>query len=308
VTTGVLLMAYGTPDSATDVEPYFTHIRGGRTPSADAVARLQSRYDIVGGRTPLLDITNRLCAEVQRLLAARATDRDYRVYAGMKHWHPFIHDVVPRIVGDGVTELVGIALAPHYSRMSVGAYRAALMDSLSQVGANLPVRFVDSWHTHPEFIELIAARIVDAMGAWPSAQRSQVVTVFSAHSLPERIRDWDDPYERQLLESCHAVAARAGIDNWRFAWQSAAETGEPWLGPDIITTIETLHADGVRHVLSVPIGFVSDHLEIWYDLDYEARRTAEALGVTFRRTAMPNTDAAFVRTIASIASECASSS
>lgn len=306
MTTGVLLMAYGTPDTAADVEPYFTHIRGGRTPSAEAVARLQRRYEIVGGRTPLLDITNRLCSEVQRELGACATDTNYRVYAGMKHWHPFIHDVVPQIVGDGVTQLVAIALAPHYSRMSVGTYRAALHESLARVGADLPMRFVESWHTHPQFIELIAERITIAIGAWPAAQRNQVVTVFSAHSLPERIRDWDDPYERQLLESCHAVAERAGVDNWRFAWQSAGETGEPWLGPDIVRSIETLHAEGVRHVLSVPIGFVSDHLEIWYDLDYEARRTAEALGITFRRTPMPNTDAAFVRTIASIVSECAS--
>jgi ferrochelatase len=308
MSVGVLLMAYGTPDSAADIEPYFTHIRGGRTPSPDAVSRLRRRYELVGGRTPLLDVTNRLRDEVERDLNARATGKTYRVHVGMKHWHPFIGDVVPRMVSNEVSEIVGIALAPHYSRLSVGAYHAALQQALSQTGAGVPLRFVESWHTHPQFLELITARVVTTLESWPAEKRQSVVTLFSAHSLPERIREWDDPYERQLLESCHAVAARAGIDNWRFAWQSAGETGEPWLGPDVVSTIEALYRDGVRDVLSVPIGFVSEHLEIWYDIDYEARLAAEKLGMAFRRAPMLNAEPAFARTIASIASECASSS
>lgn len=307
---GVLLMAYGTPDTADDVEAYFTHIRGGRAPSADAVARLRGRYELVGGRTPLLDITSQLRDGVERELNAQSngSGREYRVHVGMKHWHPFIRDVVPRMIAEDVSQLVGIALAPHYSRLSVGAYRATLEQALMDSQARLPLRFVDSWHTHPLFLDLIASNVRAAMESWTAGDRGSVVTIFSAHSLPERIRDWDDPYERQLIQSCRAVADRAGIDNWRFAWQSAGETGEPWLGPDILTLIEGLHRDGVRHVLSVPIGFVSDHLEISYDIDHEARRTADALGITFRRTPMPNADPAFVRTIAAIARECASSS
>ncbi|MGH7636747.1 MAG: ferrochelatase [Gemmatimonadaceae bacterium] len=308
MSVGVLLMAYGTPDTADDVEAYFTHIRGGRTPSADAVAHLRSRYEIVGGRTPLLDVTTRLRDEVEQELNARATGTDYRVHVGMKHWHPFISDVVPRMLEDGVAELVGIALAPHYSRLSVGAYRASLEQALADARAQLPVHFVESWHTHPQFLDLITSRLRTALESWPVDEQSRVVTVFSAHSLPERIRQWDDPYERHLLESCRAVASLAGINEWRFAWQSAGETGEPWLGPDIVATIEALGRDGVTNVLSVPIGFVSDHLEILYDIDHEARHVAEALGMTFRRVAMPNADPAFVRTIAAIARECAISS
>jgi ferrochelatase len=299
MTTGVLLMAYGTPESADQVEPYFTHIRGGHTPSPEAVRRLQHRYAVVGGRTPLLDITNDVRASLQRELNGP------RVYVGMKHWHPFIADVVPRIVADGVTELTAVALAPHYSRLSIGGYRQALDGAVQRLGAPVTVRFVESWHVNPLFVELIALRVREAFGEWPLDARTQVVTVFSAHSLPERIRQWNDPYEQQLLESCHMAARVAGLDHWRFAWQSAGETGEPWLGPDIVEVIRGLHRDGVRHVLSVPIGFVSDHLEIAYDIDYEARRVAESLGMTLRRTQMPNADPAFIRTLAAVVRDAA---
>lgn len=300
---GVLLMAYGTPESPDQVESYFTHIRGGRAPSADAVRRLQRRYEIVGGGTPLLEITNGVRDALDRELNLWSANGGYRVYVGMKHWHPFIGEVVPRVAADGVSELVAVALAPHYSRMSIGAYRHAVDEAVAGLGRPLRVRFVESWHLHPPFIELIARRIQESLGEWPPATRRQVVTVFSAHSLPEQIREWNDPYEKQLLESCHAVAKRAGIDNWRFAWQSAGETGEPWLGPDIGEVLQTLHRDGTRHVLSVPIGFVSDHLEILYDIDHEARRKATALGMTLRRTPMPNADPAFVRALASVVTE-----
>ena len=306
MTTGVLLMAYGTPDTADDVESYFTHIRGGRRPSAEAVSKLRRRYEIVGGRTPLLDITMRLRDEVERELNASAKPKRFGVYVGMRHWKPFIADTVAHMRTSGVEEIVGIALAPHYSRLSVGAYRAALDEALA--AAPLPVRFVESWHVHPQFVELVAERIAMTLRSWSAPDRERVVTLFSAHSLPERIREWNDPYERQLLESCHAVAQRARIDNWRFAWQSAGDTGEPWLGPDIVSTLRQLHGDGVRDVLSVPVGFVSDHLEVLYDIDYEARQTAEELGMTLRRAPMPNADPAFARTIAAIAAACASSS
>jgi len=296
---GVLLMAYGTPESPDHVEAYFTHIRGGRAPSDEAVHRLQRRYQLVGGRTPLLDITNGVRDALERELNARGSAR-HRVYVGMKHWHPFIGDVVPHMVADGVTEAVALALAPHYSRISIGGYRQALDAALAGMAHPPSIRFINSWHVHDGFIDLIAERVIEALGHWAMSPRAQVVTVFSAHSLPERIREWDDPYEQQLLESCKAVAERAGITNWHFAWQSAGETGEKWLGPDICDALETIHDAGSRYVLSVPIGFVSDHLEILYDIDYEAKRKAASLGMTLRRTRMPNADPAFVNVLASV--------
>ncbi|MFN2563753.1 MAG: ferrochelatase [Gemmatimonadaceae bacterium] len=300
---GVLLMAYGTPETPDQVEPYFTHIRGGRPPSAESVERLRRRYELVGGRTPLLEITNDVRDALERELNAAAVGPTYRVYVGMKHWRPFIGDVVPLIVADGVSELIALALAPHYSRISIGSYHAAVGQALAALADAPKLRFVDSWHMHPQFIDFTAGRVAAALDDFPTDGRAagdEVVTVFSAHSLPARIREWSDPYERQLRESCAAVAERAGVRDWRFAWQSAGQTGEPWLAPDIVDYLETLRAEGVRRVLSVPIGFVSDHLEIMYDIDYEARRTAESLGMTLRRTRMPNADPAFIRVLASV--------
>jgi ferrochelatase len=297
-------MAYGTPETPDQVEPYFTHIRGGRAPSADSVARLRRRYELVGGRTPLLDITNDLRDGLERELNASAVGPTYRVYVGMKHWHPFIGDVIPRIAADNIRELVAIALAPHYSRISVGGYRTAVSNALAVVADAPTLHFIDSWHLHPQFIEFTASRVAAAIADFPLSANPKadgtVAVMFSAHSLPTRIREWSDPYEAQLLETCAAVAARAGVRDWRFAWQSAGQTGEPWLGPDIVDYLQTLHGEGVRRVLSVPIGFVSDHLEVMYDIDYEARRKAESLGLTLRRTRMPNADPAFVRVLASV--------
>jgi protoporphyrin/coproporphyrin ferrochelatase len=301
---GVLLMAYGTPETPDQVEPYFTHIRGGRPPSAESVARLRQRYELIGGRTPLLDITNELRGALERELNAAAIGPTYCVYVGMKHWRPFIGDVVPHIAADGIRELIAVALAPHYSRISIGGYQVALSEALAAISDPPRLRFVESWHLNPEFIDFTAARVASALSDFPAVNSGDgdgdILTLFSAHSLPARIREWGDPYEAQLRESCAAVAERANVRDWRFAWQSAGRTGEPWLGPDISDYLETLHGEGVRRVLSVPIGFVSDHLEIMYDIDYEARRKADSLGMILRRTRMPNAEPAFVRVLASV--------
>lgn len=297
-------MAYGTPDRPDEVEAYYTHIRGGRAPSPESVERLQRRYELVGGRTPLLDITTALRGALECELNARGGDAEpVRVYAGMKHWHPFIGDVIARIADDGVTRLTAIALAPHYSRLSIGGYRTAVDDAVAALKAPMDVTFVDNWHLHPQFIQLISERVIGTLREWPASRRGEVVTVFSAHSLPERIREWNDPYEHQLLESCRAVAERSALDHWLFAWQSAGDTGETWLGPDIVEVVDALYRDGARQLLSVPIGFVSDHLEVLYDIDHEAKERAEALGVTLRRTRMPNADPAFIETLASVVAE-----
>lgn len=294
----VLLMAYGSPETPDEVEPYFTHIRAGRKPSPEAVEHLRRRYDSVGGRTPLLELTGRVREALARQLGAN-------VYIGMKHWHPFIGDVVPRIAEDGVEELTALAMAPHYSRISIGGYQRALDEAVSRLDRPLRVRMVEQWHMNPLYLSFMASRVRESFEQWPASQRSQIVTVFSAHSLPARIRKWQDPYEAQLLESCRAVATQAGVDHWRFAWQSAGATDEPWLEPDIVEVIEELHAGGTRHVLSVPIGFVSDHLEILYDIDREARGAAERRGMTLHRTRMPNDDPAFIRALASVVNEAA---
>jgi ferrochelatase len=304
--TAVLLLAYGTPESPDDVAAYFRHIRGGREPSAEAVARLQQRYELVGGRTPLLAITNDTAHALQETLDQRAPGA-YRTYVAMKHWHPFIDDVVPRIAADGIRRVIAIVLAPHYSRMSVGGYRTYVEDAVRALdtlgSAGFEVTFVESWHLHPAFIDMMASRVRAGIDTFPVDARPGVRVVFSAHSLPVRIRSWNDPYEAQLQDSCAAVAARLSLRDWRFAWQSAGNTGEPWLGPDILEYLETLHGEGARDVLSVPIGFVCEHLEVLFDIDHEATAKAAELGMTLRRTAMPNASPELIAVLDALVSE-----
>ncbi len=299
---GVLLMAYGTPETPDQVEPYFTHIRGGRIPSPEAVKRLQDRYERVGGRTPLLDITRAVAAALEAKLNAESSDDDatYKVYIGMKHWHPYISETMRTIVADGVQELTAVALAPHYSRMSIGGYRKALDQAQDDFQSDIKINFVERWYDQAEFVSLMAELVGEGLEQFSEDDRANVTTVFSAHSLPVRIREWNDPYEQELLDSSAAVAQTLGISNWRFAWQSAGETGEPWLGPDILDFLDTLNAEGAKHVLQVPIGFVSDHLEIMWDIDVEAKTKATELGMLLHRTQLPNVNPLFVDTLAAV--------
>src|SRR6476661_2389732 len=225
---GVLLMAYGTPETPDQVEPYFTHIRGGRIPSPEAVEHLKERYMRVGGKTPLLEITNQVAARLQDRL--RQDGGNFNVYAGMKHWHPFIGEVMEKMAADGVHRVVAFALAPHCSRISLGGYRKAIDEAQEKLGHPFDIPFAKCWHHNEQWRDMIANLVREGLELFPADVRDSVKVVFSAHSLPERIRTWNDPYERQLLESSAAVAELAAVSNWRFAFQSAGHTGEPWLG------------------------------------------------------------------------------
>ena len=294
----VLLMAYGTPATLDQVGAYFTHIRGGRQPSPEAVAHLRARYERIGGTAPLLHITTALAAGLATRLASEGRPR--RVYVGMKHWHPYIADVMRTMRDDGVRDLTAVVLAPHYSRLSVGAYRRAVDDAHHALGNPFNIRFVERWHAVPEFLDMMAGLVRDGLARFPAESRQSVSVVFTAHSLPVRIREWDDPYERELLESSRAVAERVGLSDWRFAWQSAGGTSEPWIGPDILDYLDTLHSEGVRQLLQVPIGFLSEHLEVLYDIDIEAAGKAATLGMTLHRTELPNASPALVGALAAI--------
>ena len=294
--SAVLLMAYGTPDRLEDVGDYYTHIRGGRRPAEDAIDNLRARYVAIGGTTPLRTITETVRDRLREQLAADGLPRD--VYFGMRHWHPYIAETMRTMHDAGVRRVTAIALAPHYSRMSIGAYRDAVEAAHADLARPFDITFVERWHNEPAFIALMAFRVHDALARLPEADRASVTVVFSAHSLPIRIREWKDPYEAELLESSAAVAARLGLRDWRFAWQSAGGSREPWIGPDILEYLETLAAEGVRTVVQVPIGFVSDHLEILYDIDIEAMEVARRLGIRLVRTEMPNASPEFIRVLA----------
>ena len=278
----VVLMAYGSPERLADVPAYYADIRGGRPVAPEHLEDLVARYRRLGieESSPLNAITEETRAALEREL-------ELPVFTGMKHWTPRIADAADAAVASGAERIVGLVLAPHYSALSIKGYRDQLEQALA---ARAELDFVHSWHLEPGFVELLADRIRGA----------DAHVVFTAHSLPARILDMGDPYRDQLLETSTAVAAAAGIESWSFSFQSESPTGEPWLGPDILDHLAALHADGVQHVLVCPVGFVSDHLEIRWDLDVEAQEKAAALGMRLERIEMPNADPAFIRTLASI--------
>ena len=278
----VVLMAYGSPERLADVPAYYADIRGGRPVAPEHLEDLVARYRRLGieQSSPLNAITEETRAALEREL-------ELPVFTGMKHWTPRIADATDAAVANGAERIVGLVLAPHYSALSIKGYSDQLEQALA---ARAELDFIHSWHLEPGFVELLADRIRGA----------DAHVVFTAHSLPARILELGDPYKDQLLETSSAVAAAAGIESWSFSFQSESPTGEPWLGPDILDHLAALHADGVEHVLVCPVGFVSDHLEIRWDLDVEAQEKAAALGMRLERIEMPNADPAFIRTLASI--------
>ena len=290
--TAVLLMAYGSPNRLEDVEAYFTDIRGGRTPSREAVEELTSRYRRVGVPTPLLRVSMDLGRQLERLLNLDPPDDAiYTVHLGMKHWRPRIATAIDEIVESGADRLIAIVLAPHYSRISSGGYRRQVEAALASVregSSRVDLDFVDSWHELDGYLQAVAENVRVVRAEFPSPE--EVVAVFTAHSLPARILNEGDPYQEQLLRTSDLVAQRAGIEQWRFSYQSQSHAGEPWLGPDLVETVEELAAQGHRAILVASVGFIADHLEIFYDIDIEAKERADALGIELRRTPMLNAD------------------
>jgi protoporphyrin/coproporphyrin ferrochelatase len=278
----VVLMAYGSPERIEDVPAYYADIRGGRPIRPELLDELTERYRRLGieDSNPLNEIT-----EATR--AALEAELGIPVFTGMKHWTPRIADAAEAAVATGAGTVVGLVLAPHYSRLSIGGYRAQLEEGL---GDRAEVVFVESWHDDPSFVELLADRV----------RGTDAHVVFTAHSLPGRILDEGDPYEEQLLQTCRAIAQRAALSEWSFSYQSESATGEPWLQPDILDHLAALHTEGADDVLLCPVGFVADHLEIRWDLDMEAHERARELGMKLARIEMPNADPAFVRVLAGI--------
>lgn len=296
--TGVLVMSYGTPESMEGIEEYYTHIRRGHAPTPEQLAELTERYDaVVGGVFPLRENTNRQAEGLQAALDAAAPGR-YAVYQGLKHARPYIEDGVAAMAADGVKQAVGIVLAPHFSTMSVGGYMKRAQEKAGELG--IALQEVESYHMHPKLIEALVKRVKDAYAELEQKAGSgqPLKALFSAHSLPARIRDIGDPYERQLLETSAAVADGAGVTDWQFTWQSAGRTREPWLGPDILETLKEVAKAGYKGVLSAPIGFVSEHLEVLYDIDIEAQAVAKELGIQLVRIDMLGTDPLYMETLA----------
>ncbi len=291
----VLLMAYGSPNSLDEVGEYLLQVRGGRIPTPEEVERLQERYRQVGGQTPLLKITLAQAKALGERLQASGLDSN--VYVGMKHWHPFIEDVVEKIVSDGAPRIIGLALAPHYSKLSIGGYADAVKRGLARTQRATPFTMVESWHDQQSLITALSRRVHNGLEKFNDP--SNAVVLFTAHSLPKKFVQDDDPYWRQLQETSQLVATKSGVRSWDFAFQSAGQPIDSWMGPSIKEKITELSGKGFRELLVCPVGFVSDHLEILYDIDVEAKGYASSLGSRLERTASLNDDPEFINAIAS---------
>jgi ferrochelatase len=299
---GVLLLAYGTPASAAEIPAYYTHIRRGRPPTPELLQELTDRYAAIGGSSPLLAIARGQADALQRLLSERWPGHEFHVVLGMKHAAPFIEDAVAELAELGLDQTVALVLAPHYSAMSVEEY----LTRVRAAAGEHPLRHVSlvkDWHLEPGYIELLATRLragLERMRA-EGAERTRVL--ITAHSLPTRILEHGDPYPEQLAETATAVTELAAVEDWSLAWQSAGRTADPWIGPDVCDVIRELgDARAWDGVLVCPAGFVSDHLEILFDLDVQAREVAAAAGLRFARTRSPNADPEFIAVLAEIVS------
>jgi len=293
--TAVLLMAYGTPRTPAEIEPYYTDIRRGRAPTPEQLADLVARYDAIGGISPLAARTEAQRDALQSALNAIAPDT-YEVVLGLKHAAPMIETAVNDLAARGFQHIIGLVLAPHYSSFSIGQYMDRTRAAAEPHG--ITVTSIDSWATEPAFIEFLANDLRTRLSAMPTNTK----VLFTAHSLPQRIIDAGDPYPNELRSTAEAVASATGLDSWSswsIAWQSAGRTPEPWIGPDILAVIDDLAAsENASGVVVCACGFVADHLEVLFDLDIEAKKHAEAKGLAFDRTTCVNDNASIMHALA----------
>ena len=281
---GVLVMAYGGPANIEEVEPYLLDVRGHRPTDRHIVDEVRERYRQIGGRSPILEQTQAQAVALQATLN-REGHGDYKAFVGMRHWHPYIQSALSDMKAQGITRAIGVAMAPHYSRMSIGAYFKKIEEAKSSVD----VRAVQDWHMEPGYLDALAERVKAALGRFPAPGRPDIPVLFTAHSLPQRILEWDDPYPEQLNETVCAVMERIGERPHEFAFQSAAISNEPWLGPDAGQSIRRLAGEGHKEIVLCPIGFVCEHVEILYDVDIVYQALAKSVGVHLERIEMLGT-------------------
>jgi protoporphyrin/coproporphyrin ferrochelatase len=309
VTTGVLVMAHGTPDTPEEIEAFYTRIRRGRPPTPELLAELTDRYAAIGGTSPL---TARTRAQVDGLAAAleAAAPGRFVVRLGTKYVTPSVEEAVAGLARDGVDRVVAVVLTPHRSTLGSGEYVARATEAAAAAEPPLGVTVVESWHRAPGLAELLAARTRAVLDGLPPEARTATAVFFTAHSLPLRVVEAGDTYPDQVAESGADIAALLGLDadpsvTWGTAWQSAGRTADPWIGPDLLVEMDRGAAAGATAVVVCPVGFVSDHLEVLYDLDIEAQARADALGIAFARTPSLNDDPAFLTLLADVVLDAA---
>lgn len=293
-------MAYGTPYQESDIERYYTHIRRGRKPSPEMIKDLAARYEAIGGISPLAKITKEQGKKLEEMLNKIQEQAEFHFYLGLKHIEPFIEDAVKQMHEDGIEEAVSIVLAPHFSTFSIKSYNGRAQDATKELGGPSIVS-IESWYEEPKFIQYWTEQIKETFREMPEDERNKAVVIFSAHSLPQRITEIGDPYPEQISKTAQLIAEQAGISHYAVGWQSAGRTPEPWLGPDVKDlTRELYEKEGYSTFVYVPVGFVSDHLEVLYDNDYECREVTKEIGAAYYRPEMPNIQPLFIEALADV--------
>jgi protoporphyrin/coproporphyrin ferrochelatase len=297
---GLLVMAYGTPYKEEDLERYYTHIRHGRKPSPEMIEELRGRYVAIGGISPLGRITLEQAEKLEHHLNTIQDEIEFKMYLGLKHIEPFIEDAVQEMHKDGITEAVSIVLAPHFSTFSVKSYNGRAKEEAEKLGS-LSIVSIESWYKEPKFINYWVKKVRDVYQQMPESERSEAMLIVSAHSLPERIVQMGDPYPDQLQETADLIAKQAEVQEYTVGWQSAGNTPDPWLGPDVQDlTYDLFEKEGYKAFVYVPVGFVADHLEVIYDNDIECKAVTDKVGASYYRPEMPNAQPEFIDAMATV--------
>ncbi|HDR6314929.1 TPA: ferrochelatase [Bacillus thuringiensis] len=298
---GLLVMAYGTPESLDDVEAYYTHIRHGRKPSEEALQDLIGRYKAIGGISPLAKITKEQAHKLTDSMNNIFTEYEFTCYLGLKHIAPFIENAVEEMKKDGIEQAISIVLAPHYSTFSIKAYNDRAIRLSEEIGGPV-IEPIEQWYDEPKFISYWVDQIKETFTKIEDKEKA--VVIFSAHSLPEKIIAAGDPYVEQLQHTADLIAEAAGIQNYATGWQSAGNTPDPWIGPDVQDLTRNLYeGHGYESFIYCPVGFVAEHLEVLYDNDYECKVVTDELNVAYFRPNMPNSQSVFIDCLAEIVSK-----
>lgn len=298
---GLLVMAYGTPYKLEDLERYYTHIRHGRKPTPEMIDELRSRYEAIGGISPLAKITLDQAEKLEEHLNKIQDQIEFKMYLGLKHIEPFIEDAVKQMHEDGIEEAVSIVLAPHFSTFSVKSYNGRALEEAEKLGGSLKIRTIESWYQEPKFIGYWAEKVKQIFEQMPKEEKNEAVLIVSAHSLPEKILQFQDPYPKQLKETADLIAEQAGVKNYQIGWQSAGNTPEPWIGPDVQDLTRDLFREHhYKAFVYAPVGFVCDHLEVLYDNDFECKNVTDEIGASYYRPEMPNAKEDFIDCLAAV--------
>ncbi len=296
----LLLLAFGGPRSLDEVEPFLTRLFRGKKPSSEQLERIKERYRLIGGRSPLPEITFKQAKALESRLDAKGYP--IKSYVGMRYGHPLIEVTLKKIVEDGIHKVIALPMAPFRSRASTGAYIEEVSQIKKNIGEKIEISFVEGWHLHPLFIEAIQEKIEEGLMQFTAEERKRVHLIFSAHSLPKSLVE-NGPYVKDMEESVREVLKKVEPRPWHIAYQSRGAGPEEWLGPDVESLLAELSRQKVREILVIPIGFVADHIEVLYDIDILYQGKAESMGMTLKRTSSLNVSERFIESLAAVVEE-----